>query len=174
MIDWLTAHSNAIYVGILTGISILFIVFLLFRPWFYISKKISYHDFNYKFKIINFTLSKCTEIDIYLREVKVQDAFPKGKDIEHKLIPLKTKSFIYVPGIIGGLMKNHRPNCMQVKCTDSTLNTIIEDDNRYLELIIKARHGVSNLQTTKKRQFKHVKYVMDGKFQSGISCKKVS
>lgn len=174
MIDWFSEHSDSIYVGIITGVSILFIVFLFFRPWFYISKHIAFHDGFYKFKIINFTLSKCTEIDIYLREVKVFDAYPKGKDIEHKLIPLKTKSFIYVPGIISGYMYSHRPNCMQVKCEDEDLKTIVEDNNRYLELIIKARHGISNLQTTKKRQFKHVKYVMDGKFKSGITCRKAS
>ncbi len=171
MNDWLQTHSSQIYVGIITGISIIFIVFLFFRPWFYISKKISLTDKVYRFKIINFTLLKCTEIDIYLRHVKESDAYPKGKDVVHTLIPVKTKSFIYVPGLVFGLFKAHRPNCLQVQCTDSDLKQIVESNNEYLELIIKARHGISNLQTTKKRTYKHVKYVRNGRFNSGVSCK---
>lgn len=170
MTDWLTINWHQVYVGVISGMTIIILVFLLFRPWFYISKKISVVDGVYKFKLINFTLLKCTEIDIYLREVKVSDAYPKGKDVEHKLIKLKTKSFIYVPGFIYGILNSHRPNCMQVKCVDKDLKQIVESDNQYLELIIKARHGISNLQTTKKRSYKHVKYVQEGQFKSGISC----
>ena len=107
-----------------------------------------------------------------LRQVSEVDAFPKGKDAVHDLIDLNTKSFIYVSGLIVGLMKRHRPNCLQVKCKDVNLEEIINADNKYLEIIIKARHGMSNLQTTKKRQYKHSKYVMKGQFRSGISCKK--
>jgi hypothetical protein len=147
-----TLNNSNILSGIITGLIILLIVFVFFRPWFYISKKISVSDGVFRFKVINFTLIKCTEIDFYLRQVSEIDAYPKGKDVIHELIPINTKSFIYVPGLIRGLLNSHRPNCLQVKCTNKDLSQIVEADNTYLELIIKARHGISNLQTTKKRQ----------------------
>lgn len=172
MIDWIQLNSNEILTGITSAFVFIFIVFLLFRPWLYISKKISKDGQTYKFKVINLTLIKCTEIEIYLRQTTEIDAFPKGKDTKQKLLKVKTKSFIYVPGAIAGVLNSNRPNCLQVEAdTESDVKDIVKANGTYLELIVKARHGISNLQSIKKRNFKHEQYVVDGKFHSGFTCK---
>lgn len=171
MINWIISNGEQIFISVLSGIILVVIVFLIFRPWLYISNKISVKNGVYKFKIINFTFVKCTDLHIYLREVKERDAYPKGKDAEYRLIPVHSNSFIYISGSVTGLFSGHRPNCIQIKVDDQDLNSLIENHGTYLELIVNVRHGISNLQTTKKRTFKHEQYVRNGKWESGFSTK---
>lgn len=171
MINWIISNGEQILISIISGILLVILVFLLFRPWLYISSKISHKDGVYKFKIINFTLVKCTDLHIYLREVKEKDAYPKGKDAEYRLLPVHSSSFIYISGSITGVCSRHRPNCIQIKVDDQDLNSLICNHGTYLELIVNVRHGISNLQTTKKRTFKHEEYVTNGKWESGFSTK---
>jgi len=77
--DWITQNIESIFIGIISAFIFIFIVFFFFRPWLYISKKICKDGDVYRFKVINFTLIKCTDIDMYLRQVKEIDAYPKVK-----------------------------------------------------------------------------------------------
>lgn len=171
MIDWLSNNFNQIVLSIFSGILLVIIIFLIFRPWFYISSKISVKDGVYKFKIINLTFVKCTDLNIYLRETTEIDAYPKGKDVVYNIMDINTDSFIYISGSITGIFSRHRPNCIQIKVEDQNLENIIANNGTYIELIVNARHGISNLQTTKKRTYSHVEYVKDGVWSSGFSTK---
>ena len=143
---------------------------MIFRPWFIISSYVCETENNFKFKIINLSLVKCTNLNIYLRKVSETDAFPKGKDVTYELIPVNTDSFIYISGILSGILNSHRPNCVQVKVEkEHKLDDIIKNNGTYLELIVSAQHGMSNLQTTKKKNYKHVDYLKKGVFKSGFT-----
>lgn len=171
MIQWLYNNNEQIGLSILSGILLVIIIFLLFRPWFYISSKISHKDGTYKFKIINLTFVKCTDLNIYLRETREVDAYPKGKDVVYDIMDINTDSFIYISGSITGLCSSHRPNCIQIKVENQNLNEIIAANGTYIELIVNAKHGISNLQTTKKRTYRHKEYVKNGVWASGFSTK---
>ncbi|MFS4454835.1 hypothetical protein [Maribacter sp. 2304DJ31-5] len=171
--EWLNS-TNGVWTGLVSAFSFLFIVFFAFRPWFYVSKKISKKDGSYKFKIINFTLVKCWDVKVYLRKVEEKHAFPKGKDLTYTKIDLKTDSYVYISGSITGITSIDRPNCIQAKVVNEDLKQIVDEDNVYLELIVTGRHGLSGLQKAKKRTFKHVRYVKDGMFESGFSTKIVT
>ena len=102
------------------------------------------------------------------------DAYPKGKDLSYELItPVKSDSFIYIPSLIQGILNSKRLNCIQIKVekNDVDLKKIIENDRTYLEIIVSTHHGMSNLQSTKKKVYKHIKYIDKGKFESGFSFK---
>ncbi|MEZ4969219.1 MAG: hypothetical protein R2814_06090 [Flavobacteriaceae bacterium] len=110
-------------------------------------------------------------MNIYLRKVQEEEAFPNGKDVEYKLLHVHTSSFIYISGLITGIFNSHRPNCIQIKADKDDLRDIVTNKGVYLELIITARHGISGLQKAKKRTYKHKQYVKSGKFESGFSTK---
>ena len=171
--EWLNT-TNGIWTGVASGFTFLFLVFFAFRPWFFISKKISIQDGGYKFKIINFTLVKCWDVRVYLRKAEEEDAFPQGKDVYYTPIKLKTDSYVYISGALVGIFNSDRPNCIQAKVDGEDLKSIVESPNDYLEMIVTGRHGVSGLQKAKKRTFKHKQYVKKGTFESGFSTKIVT
>jgi|GEM_PF-2817981 len=171
--EWIN-DSKGIWTGLASAFTFLFLVFFLFRPWFYISKKVSKHGEGYKFKIINFTLVKCWDVKVHLRKVEEEDAFPKGKDVVYSKINLKTESFVYISGSVTGIFNKDRPNCIQSLVLNEDIRSIVQEPNVYLELIVSAKHGISGLQKAKKRTFKHQQYVKDGMFQSGFSTKIVT
>jgi hypothetical protein len=171
--EWLNS-SNGVWTSLFSAFSFLFIVFFGFRPWFYISKRISSKDGIYKFKIINFTLVKCWDVKVYLRKVNEERAYPKGKDLSYTQVDLKTPSYVYISGAVTGIFNEERPNCIQAKVVKEDVKKIVEEPNVYLELIITGRHGLTGLQKAKKRKFQHVKFVKEGAFESGFSDEIVS
>lgn len=172
ILTWFESNYNYILISILSSFLFLILVFWVMRPWFYISKKISFKDETYRFKIINLSFIKVTDLSIHLRQITMLDAYPSGQDAEYRSLRVETDSFIYISGSISGLFNSHRPNCIQIKASPGQdLKSIIKNNGTHLELIINGRHGISNLQATKKRVFRHVSYVRDGSFQSGFTNK---
>ena len=165
-----SSHCSDICAGILAGFILIILVFIFLRPWIYITPNICISDDGYhRFKIIHFSLVKCTEMQLFLRKVKEIDAYPKGKDIEFESIKIE-KSFDYIIGI-WGFFASKKGNCLQARYKCPEISEVIQRENEYIELILRARHGMSNLQITKSRKFKHIKYVKKGKFVSGLSWK---
>lgn len=170
---WFTDHSDILLVGLSSSLIFFFIIFAFFRPYFYISKKISLNENGiYRFKIINFTFSKIIDFKVFIRKGVLEDAYPNGHNLQFNPLKLESEGFVYVEGSIKGMLSSQRPNCIQVKASrDQDLKEIIRTDNTYLDLIVIARHSKTNLQTTKIRTFKHVKIVKKGMFESGFTTK---
>lgn len=176
---------TSILSGVICTCIMLILIFVFFRPWIHISKRISNEGNGIcKFKLINYTPVQCADVSIFLRKVTEKDAFPKGKDVQFKLLPMNSQAFMYVEGAITGFFKNHKPNCIQLKYDNNLIDDegnknenivdIVAKDGEYIEFIVKARHGMSNLQSTKTRRFKHSKWIVNGKFKSGFTTKIIS
>lgn len=164
MTSWLP-NSTDVITGVISAFIFIFLVFYIFRPWFLIGGHICQTNEGFKFKMINITLFKCTEFQIFLRQVVVHD-LEKGTDLNFEMLDLKRNPFIYVPSILSGF-KESRPNCIQFK-TEKDVKKVIEEHGTYIELILIARHGLSGIQSIRKKKYKHVDCIEKGKFKRGF------
>jgi hypothetical protein len=168
MIETITIDFSQILSGLITAIIFIILVFMFLRPWLIISKKISFKDGVYKFKVINASFFKCTDFQIYLREVIVKDLMV-GKDKYFKIIDNKENPFIYVPNFLTGFYPSS-PNCIQYK-VENEVEKLIESNGTHLELIIISKHGLSGLKSITKKTYKHTDCIKEGKFSNGFSFK---
>ena len=168
---WFSLNSQLIIISLLSSFLFLFIIFAFFRPWFYISKKISYDEGIFRFKIINLTIFKIIDFKLYLRKNLIKDAYPSGQNVFYEPLEIDTKGFIYIPGSLSGLFSKQRPNCIQINVRPHDIKAIIEKDGTHIDIVVMGRHGVTNLCTSKRKIFKHVACVKEGAFESGFSTK---
>lgn len=167
--DIMQANITETIINVIASFIFLVIIFILFRPWFLIGNKICKIDNGYKFKIINITpFFKCTDFKISLRKVIVKDLI-KGTDLKFEMLEQKDNPFIYIPNILSGF-KESKPNCLQ-SYTEKKVEEIIESDGTYIELIITSKHGLTGLQSTRRKKYRHLDCVKQGKFKSGHSFK---
>lgn len=165
--DWLNT-THGIWTGLISAFIFIFLVFFIFKPWFVIGSHISANNGEFRFKMVNITPFKCTDLNIFLRQVVVHD-LKKGCNFEFQMLEIKKNPFIYVPSIFSGIRES-RPNCLQLT-TEKDIRGIIESNGTYVEIIIVAKHGLSGLQSIYKKRFKHIDSIIDGNFENGFTFK---
>ena len=164
IIQWLN-ETHGIWTGLISAFIFLILVFLLFKPWFLIGDEISEHGNEFRFKMVNITPFKCTDFNIFLRQVVVHE-LKKGCHNEFQMLENKKNPFIYVPSVFG-LFREAKPNCLQLT-TEKNVRAVIEATGTYVELIIIAKHGLTGLQSTYKKRFKSPQCIVKGQFNPGF------